>query len=161
MIKSVLTAIETALKPNPNIRYVNEDWGQLDFYDQPPVLFPCVLLECEAVDFTSTGRRSQQAKGSVAVRVADVKMINQPNAKVLSSTTTEERFAFFDLLNEINKELHGLSGVDFTPLSRRSMNRARRDDGIREFVLVYDVAYVDNSAVGTTVAAPVPPVIRV
>lgn len=158
MIKSVLTAIETALKPNANIRYINEDWGQLDFYDQPPVLFPCVLLECEAVDFTSTGRRSQQAKGSVAVRVADVKMINQPNAKALAET---ERFAFFDLLNEINKELHGLSGTDFAPLSRRSMNRARRDDGIREFVLVYDVAYVDNSAVGTTVAAPVLPVIKV
>lgn len=158
MIKDALTAIETALKPNANISYINEDWGQLDFYERPPVLFPCVLLECEGVDFISTARRSQQGKATITLRVADVKMMQQPNVKV---TDDVPRYSFFELLVEINRVIHGMSGNNFSPLTRRTISRARRDDGIREFVITYDFSFADNSAVPPSQTVSVPPVINI
>lgn len=76
MIKDTLTAVKEALKTVPDLRYTAEDWGQLDFFNQPPVRFPCVLLDAEEVRYSDSGRGFQQGEASLTVRVADNRVFN-------------------------------------------------------------------------------------
>lgn len=153
MIKETLNAIEMVLKPIADIKYINEDWGQIDYYSQPPVLWPCVLLDCEAVDYTTLGGNLQKGDGVVTIRVADYRNFQQANAR---TTTSETRYEFFDLIDKIHKELQGLSSITFTPLDRRGLSRARRDDAIREFRLTYKFSFKDNTAVKDMLQRVVP-----
>ena len=130
MIKETLTAAKEALKSIPSLRYTAEDWGQLDSFNQPPVRFPCVLLDVEEIRYSDNGRGSQQGEASLTVRVADNRAVN----------------AMFDLLQAVYKALQGLSGPGFSPLTRRHTVRVRREDGIREFRTSFDFAFTDNDA---------------
>lgn len=157
MIKETLNAIEMALKPISDIKYINEDWGQIDYYTQPPVLFPCVLLDCEAVDYTTMGGNLQKGDGIITIRIADFRNLQQANVR---ATTTEPRYEFFELIDKIHTVLQGLSSVAFTPLDRRGLNRARRDDAIREFRLTYKFSFKDGAAVKERMQRIVPPKIE-
>lgn len=154
MIKDALKAIENALQPNEAIKYINEDWGQLDYYQQPPVLFPCVLLECEEVDYTTQTGKHQQAIGVISVRVADYRVIQQSNVR--ANNTGGDRYGYFELLSQIHAVLQGLSGVTFTALDRRNMRRVRRDDAIREMILSYRFTFRDSTAATPLQRLPVP-----
>ena len=159
MIEQVLIAVETALKTIPKLKYINEDWGQLDFHDQPPVLFPCALLECEQVNYTELSRLAQRASASITVRIADAPPIQQRNAR--AQTACVQRYTMFALIAEVNKVLHGLSGEGFSGLVRVSQRRRRRDDAIREFTLTYTFSFTDASCIAVTTAKPVPPSVSV
>jgi hypothetical protein len=142
MIKETLTAAKEALKSIPSLRYTAEDWGQLDSFNQPPVRFPCVLLDVEEIRYSDNGRGSQQGEASLTVRVADNRAVN---GSFQAPPSTSE-FAMFDLLQAVYKALQGLSGPGFSPLTRRHTVRVRREDGIREFRTSFDFAFTDNDA---------------
>lgn len=114
MIKDTLTAVKEALKTVPDLRYTAEDWGQLDFFNQPPVRFPCVLLDAEEVRYSDSGRGFQQGEASLTVRVADNRIFNGS----FQAPASQAEFAMFDLLQAVYKALQGLSGPGFSPLTR-------------------------------------------
>ena len=109
MIKDTLTAVKEALKTVPDLRYTAEDWGQLDFFNQPPVRFPCVLLDAEEVRYSDSGRGFQQGEASLTVRVADNRVFNGS----FQAPASQAEFAMFDLLQAVYQALQGLSGPGF------------------------------------------------
>lgn len=142
MLKNVLQSVKSALQGIPEIRYAAEDWGQLDYFNQPPVRFPCVLVDVEEVSYSDNGRNCQQGAASMTVRVADNRIFNGS----FHTPPSEAEFGMFDLLQKVYKALQGLSGPSFSPLTRSRCVRARRDDGIREFRISFDFAFTDNDA---------------
>src|SRR5690625_6617264 len=56
--KEVLEAIQKQINDGvESINYVDEDWGQLDFYGpQIPVKWPCVLINIAGANFSNIGR---------------------------------------------------------------------------------------------------------
>lgn len=142
MIKEALKAVKTALQEIPELRYTGEDWGQLDYFAQKPVKFPCALVDLEEVDYTDNAPRRQQAIASLTVRVADSQVVSGS----FQSPSTGREFALFDLLQRVAEALHGLSGETFSPLVRTGLVRARRDDTIREFRLSFRFAFTDRLA---------------
>jgi len=45
-MKELLKAIYTQLKTVPAIKWIDEDFGQIDAYEgKPPVAFPCALVK--------------------------------------------------------------------------------------------------------------------
>lgn len=142
MLKNVMKAVKEALQQVPELRYAGEDWGQLDYFRQSPVKFPCALVDVEAVDYSDNGARYQQGIGSLTVRVADSRMFNGS----FQAPPSDTEFAAFDLLQSVYKALQGLSGETFSPLTRTKLVRARRDDSIREFRLSFDFAFTDPDA---------------
>ena len=55
-MKEVFKDIQQRLQTIPEFRYIGEDWGQLNF-EQPPVDWPCALIDLGNVDFSSAGMR--------------------------------------------------------------------------------------------------------
>ncbi len=165
MINDVLTAIAKKLSTDTLIKHIDEDWGQLDFYtDNPPVKFPCVLLEIQQIPWLGEGNKVQDGIMNISVTVADMKMsntsYNAPSAQKIHAA------AIWTILENIHKALHGWHPVittgtplpDFRSLTRISTRKIKRDDGIRQFEVIYAVHCQDASTVHTHVANPKPKV---
>ncbi len=158
MIKDIFTAVETAIiEQTPAVNYLSEDWGQLDFYQShPPVQWPCLLYDVEAFDYSDRGQLSQEATGTITVRIADY---NAVNTSALAPEHTPP-LAILGVISDVYKALQGLDGETFSGLRRTKLVRVRREDGIREYEMTFKTSFTDNDATRTYTSARPDPRIR-
>ncbi len=142
MIHQILTDIQEKLKEVPGLRYIADDWSQLE-YEQPPVQFPCALVDVDGFDYSQTGRLHQLGTGAVYVRVADLQLTNtSANAPASLKKASE---TFFNVIDEVHKSLHGFSGGNYSALIRTSLKRVSRNDGIKEYLFTFKTAYTEQN----------------
>lgn len=158
-MKHVFLDIQEALETIRELRYVGEDWGQLNF-EQPPVDFPCALIDLGGAQFSSAGRNTQQVEAIVNITIADLRFNGiTPN---LPDREKERAFEIFDLIDKVNGLLHGHGGETFSRLCRVSLKKMLREDAVREFVMSYKFGYTDDSAMPVlTKIQNIPPLIAV
>jgi hypothetical protein len=150
MINDILTAImERLAEKEPNLKYLDEDYGQLSYYQENvPVKFPCALLELQQTSWKNQSQKAQDGVLNISIRVADLKLSNT-NYKAPTTQKTKAA-AIWIVIENIHKALHGwrpLANPEFGTLTRISTSRVKRDDGIREFELVYSSLCTDASAI--------------
>lgn len=156
-MKEVFDDIQKVLETMPGLRYVGEDCGQLNF-EQPPVDFPCVLIDLGNAHFSSAGRNAQQVEAIVNITIADFRL----NGITPNIPEQEKAFEFFDLIDEVNRLLHGHGGESYSRLCRVSLKKMLRKDSIREFVISYKFSYTDKSAMsGLTKLSSIKPDISI
>lgn len=155
-MKEVFNSILNKLKNIPNL-YVAEDWGQLSIM-QPPVNFPCVLIDIGEAEYSQLSRLSQMVDVELQLTLADI--IYDGVDQGSPDEEKEREFQIFDLIDQIHAQLHGFNGTDFGPLSRVSIEKNIRDDTMRVFIIRYRFGYVDNSAVRPTTNVNVQPDIK-
>jgi len=136
-VKQLLTQV-------PGINYVDEDWGQLDYYSQnPPVKWPCALIDVSNAAYNNMVRNPahipqlrQEAKCMLTVRLADIKLTNSSTLTPVTQQTAASNIK--ELAQLIHNTLHGINIIQqATMLLRHSMQRQMRDDGIQEYVIAY------------------------
>ena len=159
MINDILTAIISRLaEKEPNLKYMDEDWGQLDYYQEsPPVKFPCALLELQQANWINQSQKLQDGVLSISIRIADIKLSNTSYRAPAGQKTSAA--AIWLILENIHKALHGWRPQDnpsFGALTRISSRKVKRDDGIREFEVVYNTLCLDASPVNQQYHAAVP-----
>lgn len=75
-MKAILIAVQETLLTIPELRYVDEDWGQLDDYSpNPPTQFPLALIDVGNLQYSdisrdrnATPQMRQMASGTVTWR---------------------------------------------------------------------------------------------
>ncbi len=148
MITELLTAIADRLAATePNLKYIDEDWGQLDYYQEsPPVKFPACLLEWQQTSWNNQGRYVQDGVINLSVRVADMPLSGTGLRG--SEAQKVKAMALWLILGNIYTALSGWRPAEsiYGPLSRVSTRRIKRDDGIREFEMVFTCAVTDRTA---------------
>ena len=149
MINEILTAIMDRLAiKEPNLKYMDEDWGQLDYYQEsPPVKFPCMLLELQQASWKNQSQKVQDGEILISIRVADLKLSNTSYRAPAGQLA--KAAAIWLILENIHKALHGWRPVaypEFGALTRVSSRKVKRDDGIREFEVIYSTLCTDVSA---------------
>ncbi len=143
-MKAIINSIQTKIAAISSIKYVDENWGQLDYYSShPPVQFPCVLIDILNSNFSNIGmdktvtpQNRQMASFNLEIRISDVKLTNS-SAK---APTIQQNLArgIFDLLEDVHTQIQGFEPTDMCgKLIRSSINKVHRDDGIREYVVIY------------------------
>lgn len=154
-MKTLLNDILNRLKTEVTaLKYVDEDWGQLDNYSpNPPVQFPCAIVDCINVTYTNEGRLAQLGDVQIRVRIADQKLTNSSGKA--PQPQRDAAFAIYDLLAAIHNKLHGWpSNAAYSRLIRQSMKRVR-NDGMRVHELVYTCRIADAGTISdTAVASP-------
>jgi len=146
-MKKVIADIKARLLEKvTTLKYIDEDWGQLDYYSpNQPVKWPCVLIDIGQVAWTNEGQHVQAGLASVSIRVADMKLSNT-NIKAPDAQRTKAA-GIFDLLTDIDVALHGWTADNMNgPLTRSLTRKVNRDDGIREFEVIYLTRITDISA---------------
>lgn len=142
-METILLDIQTKLQAVEGLAYCGEDWGQLNF-EQPPVSFPCALIDIGNITYSNTGKNVQLADAILNITVADVQ--NQGINPGMPIPLQANAFRVFKLLEEINKALHGKQGGNYGKLCRTQMRKTLREDLIREYVVSYRFNFTDSSA---------------
>ncbi|KAF0198851.1 MAG: hypothetical protein FD170_3971 [Bacteroidetes bacterium] len=150
MINDILTAIAARLGAEvPELKYIDEDWGQLDDYsDNPPVKFPCAIIEVQQAAWRNQSNKVQDGTVNISIRVAELRLSNTnlraPAPQKLNAA------AIWLIQEKIYKALHTWRPVEFpafSSLTRVSSRKLKRDDGVREFEMIFTTVYVDKAAV--------------
>lgn len=143
MIQNILEDLIEKINKVSGLRYCGEDWGQLNF-EQPPVDFPCALVDIMDAGYTSQSKGVQTAEITISITVADIRY-NGITAN-LPARQAEQEFSIFTLIENVNRQIHGHGGVSYNRLSRASMKKMLREDSIREFLITYKTSYTDCTA---------------
>lgn len=144
-MKALLEKIQQQVSEITELKYIDENWGQLDYYSpNMPVQFPCALIDVQQVQFTNLGRDMskkpvQRQIGQVVLKItiADIRLTN---SSMQASRAQKERvWAIWDIIEKIHKQLHGVSLLpNVSPLIRGSQRRTLRDDGVQEYEVYYN-----------------------
>lgn len=130
----------------PALKYVDEDWGQLDFFGpNHPVKWPCALIDIIDATWSNEGKLVQMGLVQVKVRVADIKISNTSGAAPQGQK--DKAFAIFATLREVFKALHGWSGDEhYSKLIRTKNSKIKRNDGVRIYETTFTCEMKDASA---------------
>lgn len=146
----IIEPLKERLSTIEALKYVDENWGQLDYYGQnPPVKFPCSLLAITSARFSDTAmdrsavpQNRQMGDLLVEIRVANLKLTN--TSAMAPANQKEKAHEILHIIQAIHELIHGWSpGGNVGKLMRQGMQHERRDDGIQDYSLFYSVGVSD------------------
>lgn len=145
-MKEVLENIQKQLAAIPELKYIDEDWGQLDDYSpHPPTQFPLALIDIGNLQFTDIGKdrsatpqNRQMATGTVVFSIANLKLTN--SSARAPQAQKNKAWAILDIAEAVHEKLHGVKVVGSAgAMMRTSMRKIKRDDGIQEYEVTYTI----------------------
>lgn len=137
-MRVLLNDIRDKLQATGLFRYIDDDWGQLDDYSsRPPAKWPCALVDIVEAKTEDLGRGVQSLDCSILIRVADLRISN--TSEQAPSKQKEQAAELFEIAQTIFAQLHGwhMSDSNYGTLSRVGFRRMHRDDGIREYHILF------------------------
>ena len=162
----------------PSIRWIDQNLGQLESAERPPVSFPCVLIDFDEWNFEDLSELVQTAAGNIIIRLAfaPFSAINNvtPTAYKLKAlqfyeiecqlykalhgwapSLTAEMLS--DFSNDVNDDFGGMQGLledaegwNFGSLIRTAAITEKREDLFRVRVMPFSLAFEDYSAMRET-----------
>lgn len=140
-MKYLFLEIQQRIKEKvPEVKWIDQDLGQLEFYaERPAVLFPCVLIDFDELSFSDMGKHAQICNCVVKLRVA-FNVIHHSN-NVTPEPQREKALEIFDVMKKLHQFLHGWSGTNFGELTRIRQTAEPREDTLRVYLIQYSVNY--------------------
>lgn len=143
-MKNLLEKLQLRLAEIPQLKYIDENWGQLDYYSpNMPVQYPCTLIDVQQVQYSNIGKdltkipqQRQIAQVQIKITIANMRLTN--TSLQAPRRQKEDAWSIWTLIEMIHQKIHGISLLpNVTPLIRTSQNRTLRDDGIQEYEVYY------------------------
>lgn len=145
-MKKVFLAIQEKLKEIPELKHIDEDWGQLDAYSpNPPTRFPLALIDIGSLQYQNLGTdkratpiNRQTATGTIVITVANAKLTNTSAAAPQGQK--DDAWKIQEIIESIHAKIHGQKVTDNVgAMIRVGCQRIRRDDGIQEYEITYSI----------------------
>jgi len=116
-MKQLLNNIQTRLKTEIPTLFVDEDWGQLDYFmPAAPVKYPCALIHVGNIRYQTLGHKLQHGVATVVITVADVKFTNtSSNAPLLQK---QQAWKVYDTILAVYQALQDGHRPPHRPLVR-------------------------------------------
>lgn len=141
-----LQNIQNRINEVTELKYVDEDCGQLDSYSpHPPTQWPCALIDFSQIDFSNIGKDKrvtpqsrQQGAGTIMITVANMKLTN--TSFKAPQAQKNNAWSIHIIIGKIHEKIQGyrpeeMSGV----LIRTRFQKVKRDDGIQEYRIYYSI----------------------
>lgn len=144
-MKQILQNIQNRLAEIPELQYIDEDWGQIDYYSpNMPVKWPCCLIDLQSGQFSNISkdmskrpRDRQNASFMVKISLANMRLTN--TSYLAPKGQKDNAWAIFELVEKVHQKLHGFSPLEnCSKMLRTSFGRTQRDDGVQEYAVVYE-----------------------
>lgn len=145
-MKQVLQNIQDILSTIPELKYIDEDWGQLDDYSpNPPIQFPLALIDIGNLQFSDIGRDAmanpknrQMATGTIVISIANLKLTN--TSARAPQPHKDLAWSIWDIVQSVHEKLHGVKvEASAGAMMRTAMRKLKRDDGIQEYEVIYTI----------------------
>jgi len=137
-MRTLLNDIREKLQATGLFKYIDDDWGQLDDYaSNPPTKWPCALVDIIDAKPESLGRVVQQLECTILIRLADIRTSN--SSQQAPTGQRAKSAELFGMAQTVFAGLHGWHkpGSGYGTLSRVGFRRSHRDDGIREYHILF------------------------
>lgn len=143
-MNEILQSIKSQLEKVSELKYIDEDWGQLNLYGiEMPVKWPCALVRLTSATFSNIGTNiraipinRQEGTLSFEITIAKTKLSNSSNRAPINQQN--KAFEVWELVEKVHQTLHGWSPMEHTgKLIRTSIGSIKRDDGIQEIKIAY------------------------
>lgn len=140
----------------PELRFIDQDLGQLENYDiRPAVAFPCLLIDLDEFKFSDVaGTNNQIGEGIIQFRLGLVQYSNSNN--IAPVNVRANALKYYELEGKVYRTVHGWAPEGFSRLLRRAEATEKRDDDIRVRVSKYFSSYTDTTASPTMTTLPRP-----
>ena len=145
-MKQIIQDIQDRLvRSVPALKYVDQDWGQMDFWREHPVKYPCALIDIQSAQYTNNGNFIQQGTAMVVIRLFDLKLSN--SSQKAPDNQKENAKKIWQLIEDVNKTIHGQNFLQegYGLPIRQQMRRTKREDGCYQTELYYTVQFTDES----------------
>lgn len=140
----IIQNIQTRLSEVAELKYIDEDWGQLDYYSPNfPVKWPCTLIDVPSANFSNLGTdkkatpiNRQNAGATLSITVANMKLSN--TSLHAPQTQKDNAWSVHGLIEKIHGKLQGFMPKENAgKLIRTGLERVKRDDGVQEYNISY------------------------
>lgn len=135
---------DTSLNPY-QIDYANENEGQLEIFPNPPVKWPCALIDLASGQFTSNSndrtaqpQLRQQGVLQIEITIANKKITN--SSGFAPATQKDKAYSIWKYAEVVHKKLQGFRPMPNSgALVRSGFTKVKRDDGIQEIRVIYTI----------------------
>lgn len=152
---SPLIEVEQAIAEKLNgikaLKYVGDDYGQLDYYEnRPPVAFPCVLIDTSEASYENISQNRAKLPQNrqigtcvLSLLIADIRLQTNTITGRASSSPVKQ-IDIKEIVQLVHNELHGwCPGGKASKLQRTKQTRQRRNDGVLAYEMSYSFAIYD------------------
>jgi hypothetical protein len=159
-MKQLLIAVINQLGTIDSLEYVGENTGQLNT-ERPAVQFPCALIDIESIEWSDVGELHQKGLCELSVTVANLNFGN--TSLYAPDNQKDDGFFIHQVIEDVYKALQGWTPLDsgVSMLTRKSMSKVMRSDGIQEYRINYALVMNDDLADRYTLVDSVQPVLNV
>jgi len=141
-MKDTFLKITTKLKTITELKWIDADEGQLDYYDNPPVTFPCALVDIDMPSCDDINSESQQCKVRITIRLAFLPTGQSNTAvPVLVQTNALKRY---ETIKKIYQALQGYGDSEMSELSRVSQMNEKRNDDLKVVQQVWETSFEES-----------------
>ena len=149
-LKELLLDIQARLKTEVPALWSDKDWWQFQ-YPQPPVKFPCALIDIETASFSDLRKGSQMADVNVVLTIAHQRL----KSASVNAPTKEDGYFLLDMVGSVHKALQLHHAEWYAPLVRKGMRRIYIDNAVEVYAVTYGTAFVEVFETGETRQHPV------
>ena len=126
----------------PDILWIDEDTGQLESEERPPVAFPCCLIDIQYPECATGIAGSQRIRAQIQVRLA-FNCCASTNSRV-PEAIREKALSRLDIVESVHNALQWWAmNREINPLKRLNASTERRMDGLKVYVMTYDTQFSD------------------
>lgn len=140
-MKQIFLSIQDHLAEQVSaLNYIDKNWGQLNI-PQPPVKWPCCLIDVANIDYTQTSDLGRAAEATIELTIAD-------HHTVRSSAKAPSKSDAYDILDVIEAVIEALEGYrvpDTTQaLTRTRLAKTFSDQSYDVYTLTFTTAWVEK-----------------
>lgn len=135
-MKDIFLDIQNELGKIKELQHIDKNWGQL-LYEQPPVKFPCALLDITEVNYSQMGNLAQTANGVVEIVIANFRLTNSSS----KAPRKEESYKVFEIIEKIHQLLHGYTNGRIIPLIRINLQKLDTQKNYEIYKASYQTAW--------------------
>ncbi|MDE5703364.1 MAG: hypothetical protein K2H70_00930 [Bacteroidales bacterium] len=155
MIKDIFQELIETLSGIKELCYVASDWGQLD-YEQPPVQWPCALIDMPGLQCGELSGGSLMATGTVTVQLVD--RPPQHTSARAPKAQQDAGLILFDLIDRVYESLHAVDSESHTPFVLKSIERVNLID-LQSYTMTFAVGFKQHKP-GTMTAIQAEPMLK-
>lgn len=154
-MKQIFLQIQDRLAAQvPGLKHIDKNWGQLNV-EQPPVKFPCCLLDVEQVEYSQLTGRSRMAQADIALVVADQHIVRSSG----HAPAKGDAYAILDILHSVMECLEGWRVPGTTQgLSRSRLEKSYSDISYDVYTLHCTAAWVEEETEEGVTLTATPPI---
>lgn len=135
-MKQIFLSIQSELSRVSNLKHIDKNWNQLN-YEQPPVKWPCALIDIANADYSQVAQLHQIAEADVEITIADLRFTNTS----LRNPNREDGFDIFTLLDDVHQALQGFAPANAQPLVRTNLQKVDTGYNYEVYRMTYRTAW--------------------